>query len=114
MNVYLIDGNSFFYRAFHAIKTLTNSKGFPTNAIYGFTTMLMKILKEKKPDAVAIAFDSKEPTSRHQMYEQYKAHRPETPGDLILQIPRIREVVAALRDACAFRHSSCRGMRRMT
>ncbi|HSW64553.1 MAG TPA: 5'-3' exonuclease H3TH domain-containing protein [Dissulfurispiraceae bacterium] len=97
MNVYLVDGNSFFYRAFHAIKSLTNSKGFPTNAIYGFTTMLMKILKEKKPDALAIAFDSKEPTGRRQMYEQYKAHRPETPGDLILQIPRIKEVIAALR-----------------
>ncbi|HMK43317.1 MAG TPA: 5'-3' exonuclease H3TH domain-containing protein [Dissulfurispiraceae bacterium] len=97
MNVYLVDGNSFFYRAFHAIKTLTNSKGFPTNAIYGFTTMLMKILKDKKPDAIAIAFDSKEPTVRHQMYEQYKAHRPETPGDLLLQIPKIKEVIAALR-----------------
>lgn len=97
MNVYLIDGNSFFYRAYHAIKSLTNSKGFPTNAIYGFTTMLMKILKEKKPDALAIAFDSKEPTGRHQMYELYKAHRPETPGDLIRQIPRIKEVIAALR-----------------
>jgi len=97
MNVYLIDGNSYFYRAFHAIKTLTNAQGFPTNAIYGFTTMILKILKEKKPDAIAIAFDSKEPTDRHRMFAQYKAHRPETPGDLILQIPRIKEVIAAFR-----------------
>lgn len=97
MNVYLVDGNSYFYRAFHAIKSLTNAQGFPTNAIYGFTTMLFKILKDKKPDAIAIAFDSKEPTERHQMYDQYKAHRPETPSDLILQIPRIKEVIAALR-----------------
>ncbi len=59
--------------------------------------MLFKILKDKKPDALAIAFDSKEPTERHQMYDQYKAHRPETPNDLILQIPRIKEVIAALR-----------------
>jgi len=97
MNVYLIDGNSYFYRAFHAIKVLTNAQGFPTNAIYGFTTMLLKILKERKPDAIAIAFDSKEPTERHRMYEQYKAHRPETPSDLILQIPRIKDVIAAFR-----------------
>ncbi|MBF0328374.1 MAG: hypothetical protein HQL10_04390 [Nitrospirae bacterium] len=96
MNLYLIDGNSYFYRAYHAIKSLTNSKGLPTNAIYGFTTMLMKILKEKKPDAVAIAFDTKAPTERHRMYEEYKAHRPDTPDDLITQIPYMKSVVEAL------------------
>ncbi|MBI5212331.1 MAG: hypothetical protein HY957_03035 [Nitrospirae bacterium] len=95
MNLYLIDGNSYFYRAFHAIRGLTNSKGFPTNAIYGFTNMIMKIIREKKPDAVAIAFDSPQPTERHRIYEEYKAQRPETPNDLILQIPYIKEIINA-------------------
>ncbi len=95
MNLYLIDGNSYFYRAFHAIRGLTNSKGFPTNAIYGFTNMIMKIIREKKPDAVAIAFDSPQPTERHRIYEEYKAQRPETPNDLVLQIPYIKEIINA-------------------
>ncbi|MCL4457558.1 MAG: hypothetical protein M1147_00310 [Nitrospirae bacterium] len=95
MNLYLIDGNSYFYRAFHAIRGLTNSKGFPTNAIYGFTNMIMKIIREKKPDAIAIAFDSPVPTERHKIYEEYKAQRPETPSDLVLQIPYIKEIINA-------------------
>ncbi len=95
MDLYLIDGNSYFHRAFHAIKALTNSKGAPTNAIYGFTTMVLKILRERKPDALAIVFDSPVPTQRHRLYEQYKAHRPETPGELIIQIPRIKEIIKA-------------------
>jgi DNA polymerase-1 len=95
MNLYLIDGNSYIYRAFHAIKGLTNSKGFPTNAIYGFTNMLLKILRDKRPDAIAISFDSPVPTERHKLFEQYKAQRPETPNDLILQIPHIKRIVKA-------------------
>ncbi len=95
MDLYLIDGNSYFHRAFHAIKVLTNSKGAPTNAIYGFTTMILKILRERKPDALAIVFDSPVPTQRHRLYEQYKAHRPETPCELVLQIPRIKEIIKA-------------------
>lgn len=93
MNLYLIDGNSYFYRAYHAIRGLTNSKGFPTNAIYGFTNMILKIIREKKPDAMAIAFDSPVPTERHKIYEEYKAQRPETPNDLIVQIPHIKEII---------------------
>ncbi|MDA8339408.1 MAG: hypothetical protein M0Z70_08930 [Nitrospiraceae bacterium] len=95
MNLYLIDGNSYFYRAYHAIRGLTNSKGFPTNAIYGFTNMILKIIREKKPDAVAIAFDSPVPTERHRIYEEYKAQRPETPDDLVVQIPHIKEIIKA-------------------
>ncbi len=95
MNLYLIDGNSYFYRAYHAIRGLTNSKGFPTNAIYGFTNMILKIIREKKPDAIAIAFDSPVPTERHKIYEEYKAQRPETPNDLIVQIPHIKEIIKA-------------------
>jgi DNA polymerase-1 len=97
MRLYLIDGNSYVYRAFYAIKSLTNSKGFPTNAIYGFTNMLLKIIREKKPDGLAVSFDSAGPTDRHKLYEKYKAHRPEAPGDLVRQFPFIREIIRALK-----------------
>ncbi len=96
MNFYLIDGSSYVYRAYHAIKTLSSSKGLPTNAIYGFTTMVMKLMREKKPDRLCIVFDSPVPTERHRLYEDYKAQRPEAPRDLVLQIPYIKEVVTAL------------------
>ena len=95
MNLYLIDGNSYVYRAFYAIRDLSNSKGFPTNAIYGFTNMLIKIIREKKPDGIVVSFDSPVPTERHRLYEAYKAHRPETPGDLIKQVPYIKKIISA-------------------
>ena len=95
MNLYLIDGNSYVYHAFYAIKGLTNSKGFPTNAIYGFTTTLLKIIREKKPDGVAVFLTRPELTERHRIFKEYKAQRPETPGELVQQLPRIREMIAA-------------------
>ncbi len=95
MDLYLIDGNSYVYRAFYAIKSLTNSKGFPTNAIYGFTNMLLKVIREKKPDGVAVSFDSPALTERHRLYEEYKAHRPETPSDLVAQLPSIRQIISS-------------------
>ncbi len=95
MDLYLIDGNSYVYRAFYAIKELTSSRGLPTNAIYGFTNMLLKILREKKPDGIAVSFDTAAPTERHRIYEQYKAHRPETPPALLEQMPHIRKVISA-------------------
>lgn len=95
MNLYLIDGNSYVYRAFYAIKGLTNSKGFPTNAIYGFTTMLLKILREKKPDAIVVCFDSPGLTERHKIFRDYKAQRPETPPELVQQLSSIRKVISA-------------------
>lgn len=95
MNLYLIDGNSYVYRAFYAIKALTNSKGFPTNAIYGFTNMLLKIIKEKKPEGIVISFDSPAQTERHRIFEAYKAQRKETPGELVRQLPAIRQITSA-------------------
>lgn len=95
MNLYLIDGNSYVYRAYYAIRGLSNSKGFPTNAIYGFTNMLLKIIREKKPDSIVVTFDSPVPTERHRIYEEYKAQRPETPGDLVEQLPYIRKIISA-------------------
>jgi DNA polymerase-1 len=95
VNLFLIDGNSYVYRAYYAIRELSNSKGLPTNAIYGFTNMLLKIIREKKPDGVVVSFDSPVPTERHRIYEEYKAQRPEAPGDLIEQFPHIRRIISA-------------------
>ncbi len=92
---FLFDGNSFCYRAFYAIGHLSNSKGEPTNATYGFLTMMRKIIKDEAPDYVAICFDRKEPTFRHKKYEDYKIHRKPMPDDLVIQIPRIKEVIKA-------------------
>ena len=93
--LYIIDGSSYIYRAFYAIPHLTNSKGFPTNAIYGFVRMLLKIIRDEKPDYLAIAFDSKGETFRHKEYAEYKAHRPEMPDELVPQIPYIQKLVEA-------------------
>lgn len=95
MKIYLIDGNSYAYRAFYAIKELSTSWGIPTNAIYGFTNMLLKIIREKKPDGIAVSFDSPIPTKRHMLFEEYKSHRPETPSALIEQMPHIRRMISA-------------------
>lgn len=83
MKVFLIDGNSFCYRAYYAIRSLLTSYGRPTNAIYGFISMLNKIIKEERPDYLAVAFDLKGPTFRHKAYEQYKIQRKPMPDDLI-------------------------------
>ena len=92
----LLDGNSLIHRAFHALPPLTNSQGQPTNAVYGFTNMLLKLLEEEKPDYVAVAFDKSAPTFRHQEFGEYKAHRPPTAPELGSQFPLVREVVRAL------------------
>ena len=84
------------HRAFHAIRNLSNSKGFPTNAILGFTKMLMKLLDDKSPDYLTVAFDVKGPTFRHKIFKDYKANRPPMPEDLVVQIPYIKDVVAGL------------------
>jgi len=94
-NIYLIDGNSYVYRAYHAIKGLSNSRGFPTNAVYGFINTLLKIMREKEPDALVVSFDSPLPTERHRVYEEYKAQRPPAPDDLILQMPYIKRIIQA-------------------
>ena len=95
--LFLIDGQSFCYRAFYAIRELTNSKGEPTNAIYGFVTTLRKLLREEKPDYMAVCFDRKEATFRHERYEAYKIHRKPMPDALVEQIPHIKEFVHAYR-----------------
>jgi DNA polymerase-1 len=93
--VYLIDGTAYIHRAYHAIRGLTNSKGLPTNAVFGFTRMLLKLMQDRQPHYAAMVFDSKGPTFRHEMYTPYKANRPPMPEDMAVQIPYIKEVVAA-------------------
>jgi DNA polymerase I len=93
--LYLIDGSSYIYRAYFAIRHLSNSKGFATNAVYGFTNMLLKVVREEKPDHLAVVFDAKGPTFRKEIYSDYKATRVAMPDDLVPQIPVIKEVVQA-------------------
>ncbi|MBN2318071.1 MAG: DNA polymerase I [Acidobacteria bacterium] len=90
--LFLIDGMSHIYRAFYAIRNLSNSSGMPTNAVFGFTSMLRKLIQEQKPEYIGVALDLEGPTVRHEKYEEYKATRKPTPPDLIQQIPYIRKV----------------------
>ncbi len=94
--LYLIDGSAYIYRAFFALPALNNSKGLQTNAVYGFMTMLLKIIRERKPDGLAVAFDEKGPTLRHEEFKEYKAQRPPMPDGMKAQIPYIHRVVEAL------------------
>src|SRR5205807_8157054 len=93
----LIDANGLVYRAFFALPYFTTSDGQPTNAVYGFSTMLLKVLEEESPDYVAVAFDRPGPTFRHEAYPEYKATRQKMPDDLRPQVGLAKEVVEALR-----------------
>ena len=95
-SLYLIDGSSYIFRAYFGIRQfLSTSTGFPTNALYGFINMLQKVVKDEKPDYLAVAFDSKEKTFRHKMYENYKANRDAPPEDLAKQFPHFEPLVKA-------------------
>jgi len=91
----LIDANALIHRGFHALPPLTTKKGELVNAVYGFTAILLKVLKELKPDYIVTAFDLPKPTFRHLEYKEYKATRPKTPDELGQQFPRVKEVVKA-------------------
>jgi DNA polymerase I len=90
--IYMIDGSAYIYRAYHAVRGLSNSKGLPTNAVFGFTRMLLKLIEDRSPEYIGMFFDSKGPTFRHEIYKEYKANRPPMPEDLSVQIPYIKEV----------------------
>jgi DNA polymerase-1 len=92
----LVDGSSFLFRAFHAVPPLTNSKGEPTNAIYGVSNMLRKLLAEYQTDYVAVIFDAAGKTFRNDLYDQYKAHRPAMPDDLRVQIEPLHQLIRAM------------------
>ena len=92
----LIDGHALAYRAFHALPDdLTTSKGELMNAVYGFTSMLLKVLEDEEPTHIAVTFD-KGPTFRHEIYDEYKAHRAKMPDELRTQMDRVRRVVETL------------------
>ncbi|MFD1362231.1 DNA polymerase I [Lentibacillus salinarum] len=95
----LIDGNSVIYRAFFALPLLNNDKGVYTNAVYGFTNMLLKILEDEKPTHMLVAFDAGKTTFRHETYQDYKGGRQKTPPELSEQIPLLKEVLDAFRIA---------------
>ena len=90
-NLLLIDGNSLINRAFYALPPLTNAKGEPTQAVYGFTTMLIGAIGKYKPKYIAVAFDLPAPTFRHEMYDGYKATRKKMPDELAAQLPILKE-----------------------
>ncbi len=91
----LIDGPNYVFRAFHAIRHLTNSRGEPTNAVFGYVQMLKSVLGRLAPTHVAVAFDPRGGTFRNQMYSEYKAHRPPMPEELAEQWPKVLEVTEA-------------------
>ena len=92
----LIDGHSILNRAFYGMPELTNSEGLHTNAVYGFLNIMFKILEDEKADHVAVAFDRKEPTFRHEQYPEYKGTRKPMPEELREQVPLMKEVLAAM------------------
>jgi len=94
--LYLIDGSAYFYRAFFAVRGLSTAKGLPTNAVFGFTNMLVKVLKAHAPEAVAVVFDAPGPTFRDAIYPDYKATREAMPEDLARQLPYVKAMPDAL------------------
>jgi ribonuclease HI len=95
--LYLLDGSSYIYRAFYGVRDLATAGGLPTNAVYGFTKMLLTLLQEERPDYLAVVFDRpREETFRRELYPDYKAQRDATPAELLTQLPYIRRIVEAL------------------
>ena len=94
--LYLVDGSSYLYRAFHALPNLTNSQGDPTGALLGVANMLKRLLNEEDPEHIAIVFDAKGPTFRHELYPEYKANRPPMPAELRQQVEQILEFTGLL------------------
>jgi DNA polymerase I len=93
--IVIIDGNALIHRAFHALPPLTKKDGTLVNAVYGFTTILLRVLKDINPEYVAVTFDLKGPTFRHEEYKDYKATRKKQPDELYDQIPIIKDLVEA-------------------
>jgi DNA polymerase I len=95
--LFLVDGMSNIFRSYYAIRGLSNSKGLPTNSVYGVTMTLRKLIKDHKPDYLGFVLDSKERTVRHEKFADYKAHRPDMPEDLQVQMPYIERLCDAMR-----------------
>src|SRR5512135_1790420 len=95
-SLYLIDGHNVLYRTFFGVPRLSAPDGTPTNVVLGVARILLKILSEDRPAFVAAAFDTPQPTPRHEMFPEYKANRLKVPEDLLVQIPLVKEVIDAL------------------
>jgi DNA polymerase-1 len=95
-NLILIDGSSFLFRAYHAVPPLTNAQGEPTNAIHGVTNMLRRLIADHQTDYFTVVFDAPGKTFRHELYDQYKAHRPPMPDDLRVQIEPLHNIIRAM------------------
>jgi len=93
--IYLIDGSAYIYRAYHAISSLSTKNGLPTNAVFGFINILLRVIRERQAKYLAVAFDARGKNFRHQLFSQYKENRPPMPEDLAVQLPYIKKVVAA-------------------
>jgi len=93
----IIDGNSLLHRAYHALPPLATKDGTYTNGVYGFLTMLYKVLDEYQPNYLCVAFDNKKPTFRHKEFKEYKAGRAKTPDELGMQFPLLKEVLDKLK-----------------
>src|SRR6476619_4696464 len=103
-HLYLVDGSSYIFRAYHRLPPLTNRHGQPAGAVYGYTTMLWKLAGDLSradgPTHMAVILDASEHTHRNEMYDQYKAHRPPPPEDLVPQFPLIRTATRAFSIPC--------------
>ena len=95
--LYLVDGSTYVFRAYHAVRNLSNAEGLPTNAVFGFTSMLLKLIQSEEPTHLGMVMDTKEPSFRSALYPAYKAHRPPVPEDLLLQFPYVHQVVEGFR-----------------
>src|SRR4051795_5825670 len=93
--LYLIDGSGFIFRAFHALPPMTRSDGTPVNAVFGFTNMLARLLQNHEGTHIAVVFDAGRTTFRNDLYEKYKAQRPEPPSELVPQFALVRDATAA-------------------
>ena len=92
----LIDASSFIFRAFYAVRPLSNKAGLPTNAVFGFANMVLKVLEDLQPSHIAVVYDTKHPSFRKELYSDYKANRSAMPEDLIPQMPYVKKFVEAL------------------
>ena len=96
MHLVLVDGSGFIFRAFHALPPMNRADGTPINAVFGFTNMLAKLVRDHVGTHLAVIFDAGRTTFRNRLYDQYKAHRPEPPEELAPQFPLVREATGAV------------------
>lgn len=98
--LYLVDGSGYIFRAFHALPPLNRPDGTPVNAVYGFCSMLLKLIEDLKAERLAVIFDAGRVSFRNEIYPDYKAHRPEPPEELVPQFPLIRDATRAFALPC--------------